>query len=291
MAESPTPTKTERKAAAREQARILREERQKRAKRRKLMIQGGVAVGIIAVIAIVALIVTSVISGLKASDSTTAVAPKNMPSNGITFTKGVKPVLYPAARKANSKPVAVTKPASSKVVSIQVWNDYMCTYCNQFERINGEDLKELVNDGTAQVTMHPISFLDSASSSKYSTRSANAAAAVANYAPNAYWEFNALLYANYPGEGSVGLSDAQLKKLAATAIGSTNGDVDKAIDKQTFVPWVEQATKFATEKNYFPGTSIKKFPGTPTITINGQQYGGNYLVKGAFTKAVEAAAK
>lgn len=282
-------TKSERKAAAREQAKLLREEQKKRDRRRKTIIKASVAVGIVVVLAIIAIVVSSVVRSSKEADEAVknAPSPANMIANGVQIDQSG--VLTSPARKANSAPVAPSAPSSKSVVSVQVWNDFMCSACNAFESAYGQQLTSLTNSGKIKLTLHPISMLDSSSTTKYSTRSANAAAAVANYDPNAYWKFHQLLYTNYPGEGTAGLSDAKLKSLAAQAIGKADSSVNTAIDKGTFNTWVADASSRVLDKNELPGTDIKKFQGTPTIVINGKQFTGNFTDAAALNKAITAA--
>ena len=49
----PRPTRNERREAAREKARVLREEQKKRERRNKVLIQGGIIVAVLAIAALV----------------------------------------------------------------------------------------------------------------------------------------------------------------------------------------------------------------------------------------------
>ena len=62
-----------------------------------------------------------------------------------------------------------------------------------------------------------MAFLDRASTTNYSSRALDAAAAVVDTAPGSFQAFHDLLYANQPEEGSAGLTDAQLLDYAVQA--------------------------------------------------------------------------
>jgi protein-disulfide isomerase len=166
-------------------------------------------------------------------------------------------------------------------VKLQVYLDYMCPYCGQFERANGPEISRLVGDGTVRLELHPLSFLDDMSKgTEYSTRAANAVSTVADRAPEQMLPFNNSLFVDQPAEGSSGLSDDQLA-ARALASGVPQAVVD-AFDDRIFVPWVVAST----DKAFDSGIS-----GTPTVKINGQQYTGDLYTVGPLTEAIMAAAK
>jgi protein-disulfide isomerase len=166
-------------------------------------------------------------------------------------------------------------------VRLQIYLDYMCPYCGQFERANGAEIARLVNDGTVRLELHPLSFLDRMSDgTEYSTRAANAVATVGDSAPAQMLPFNNSLFVNQPAEGTAGLTDAQLADRARAA--GVPDAVVETFDDRTFVPWVVSST----DKAFDSGIT-----GTPTVKINGQQYQGDLYTVGPLTEAIMAAAK
>ena len=82
----------------------------------------------------------------------------------------------------------------------------------------------------------------SAGGSQYSLRAANAAACVAEYSPDSFFDFHEALFRDQPEEGSEGLTDEQLVQRASKA-GVTNlSKVTTCIEKRRFTSWVQQAT-------------------------------------------------
>jgi protein-disulfide isomerase len=164
-------------------------------------------------------------------------------------------------------------------VQVDLYLDYMCPFCGRFERANGGELDRMVADGTVALKLYPLAFLDKASNgAQYSTRAANAIATVADRAPDKVLALNNALFAHQPAEGSRGLSDETIAKLA-NDIGVPQ-DVVTAFTDGVFEPWVAASTASVFD------TGIT---GTPTVKINGQVFKGDLYTPGPFTQAVAAA--
>lgn len=190
-----------------------------------------------------------------------------------------------AASKGNATPgtstqYAVTVGKTDAPVTVDIYQDYMCPYCGQFERTNSGDIAALAADGTAQIRIHPMAFLDDASQgTKYSTRAANALVTVYKAEPDKALAFNAALYANQPTENSAGLSDAQIADIAVKA--GVSQTVAGSFASMANASFVADGTKAA----FADGVES-----TPTIKLNGKQYTGSINTAGAFKAAVLAAA-
>lgn len=175
--------------------------------------------------------------------------------------------------------IPVGKPTAPATVEIVL--DYMCPACGRFEQVNGGELDRLIQAGTAMVALRPISFLDRTSQgARYSTRAANAMAAVADRDPGKVWVFHSALYDNQPEEGTRGLSDQQIADLAIGA--GVGRDVADAFGDRVFEPWVVKTTEAAFD------SGVK---GTPTVKINGTVFNGDVYRVGPLTQAIEAAAR
>lgn len=144
-------------------------------------------------------------------------------------------------------------------------------------------------EGLIDVTYHPIAILDSVSrGTAYSTRSASAAALVAEESPENFVKFVDLLFVNQPAEYTAGLNDGQLKNLAIEA--GVPEEVAAKIGAYSYSQWVAGATE---------RSSIAGITGTPTVFIDGVNQsqrvnpdGVNWTIPGAMRAAViEAASK
>ena len=272
-------SKKARRDAARDRARAARAKQQARSRRNRTLGISGIIVGALAVAAIVVVVIAN-------SVQPAGPGPRNMASDGILF-HGVDGKIVPVrtgAVAADGRPTATKQDDS--VANITVYSDYMCPYCNQFETSQMAQIQQWVEGGTATLELHPFNLLDRVSlGSKYSTRSAAAAACVANDDPDAFLAYNTALYANQPSESTRGLTNDKLVSLAAAA-GATGKDVASCITGQDFAGWVAAATERVTTQP-IPNSSLDKISGTPTVIVNGATYTGSLTDTSAFASFVE----
>ena len=288
-ANEPRQPKTERTAAAREKAREIREAQLKREKRNKLLIGWGIVAAVVAIIVIVALVVTSNIQkNAPVADQGPTPANGNV-YGGVTLlansevaktepaTVNVADVPSPAA----TPPAQVTAPGAEaeagKPVKVVLYIDFICPVCKNFETQYNETLTKLRNEGTITVEYRPLGFLDTRSTTNYSSRAANAAACVVNESPEKYADFVNMLFEKQPAEGSAGISDADLKKMA-TDLGAKS--IDTCVDGKTYRPWV----KYTTQQASSIGVS-----GTPTVLVEGKQWGKGDSAQTPFEQFLQAA--
>jgi len=276
-------TKKARRDAAREHAREAREAAAKKRKRNKLFAQGGVLLGVLALAGVVVLVVSNL-------NAPAAPGPLNMASDGIVLNGDGMTMGYVAtdAIAADGDPVASTAPAAGDPVAIVMYVDYQCPYCADFETTNATQISQWVTAGMATVEIHPIANLDSQSlGTRYSSRSANAAACVANFEPEQFWAVNTAFYANQPEEQTSGLDTAAITTLVSDA-GASSQEVADCIGSETFKSWVTDAT--LRTRSAIPNSDLASVEGTPTVLVNGQQYAGELTDADAFTAFVSAVA-
>ena len=274
-------SKNERREAAREKSRALREQQKKKDRRSRVILQGSLAVLVIAIVAVIGLVIVN-------SVRPPSPGPANMLSDGIKIGQGFKAVPT-GALQPNDSPIP-SKPNAKNVIDLRVYIDYQCTYCGDFEATNAAQIKKWVSIGAATLEIHPLAILDQASlGKKYSTRSANAAACVANYSPNQFFDFSALLFTNQPKENTEGLTDDQIISLTQKAKVSKTDSITTCITDQEFKSWTNSATERATT-NPLAGTDVKKLAGTPTVIINGKKYAGAIDSAADFANAMSKAA-
>lgn len=148
-------------------------------------------------------------------------------------------------------------------VIVDVYEDFMCPACGNFETATAPTLKELAASGKITLRFHPVAILDQFSNgTEYSTRAAGASAAAAE--AGKFVEFHDVLYANRPEENSDGLSDAKMIELAAS-VGLTSETFVSAVNQGTYKPWATKATETF---------SAREYTGTPTIVVDGKQLTG-----------------
>jgi len=164
---------------------------------------------------------------------------------------------------------------------IDIYLDFMCPICKQFEEINAADIDALREDGTVAVYYHPIAILDRYSAgTNYSTRAVNAVATVADKAPAQYLAFQNALFANAPAENTPGLDDATIASIAVGA--GVPQEVADTFTDNRFTKWATAATQQA---------SVDGMEGTPTVMVNGDildQTQVPYFQAGALKTYLEA---
>ena len=288
-ANEPRQSKSERTAAAREKAREIREAQLKKDKRNKLLIGWGIVAAVVAIIVVVALVVTSNIqNNAPIADEGPTPANGNV-YGGVTLlantevaktepaTVNVADIPAPAA----TPPATVTAPGAEaeagKPVKVVLYIDFICPVCKNFETQYNETLTSLRNEGKITVEYRPLGFLDTRSTTNYSSRAANAAACVVNESPEKYADFVNVLFEKQPAEGGAGISDDDLKTMA-TDIGAKS--IETCVDEKTFRPWVKYTTQQAASIG---------ITGTPTVFVEGEQWGKGESAQTPFEEFLQAA--
>ena len=275
-------TKAQRREAARAEALALREAQAKRDKRNRLITIGALVAG---VLVLVGVFLAVWIPAMKDQNKTIdAVAAGNLADVTSPST----------SRDDGGIPMGADGAAGTEnegAVEVGVYLDYMCPICGQFEETNGATLDQLRESGDITVVLHPVSILDRmANAQQFSTRSAAAAAWIADRAPEQMNAFNAIMFQNQPEENVSTLTDEQIADLAEQA--GVPADVAAGIADgtavETYGDWAATATSLVTQDEALVNPQSGGF-GTPTITIDGERWDGNWSDPNALSEAVTAA--
>ena len=175
--------------------------------------------------------------------------------------------------------------AGSKV-TIDVYEDFQCPICREFQDSAGADIDALISSNSALVRFHMVSFLDASSSgNRYSSRAANAAFCASDNSVGDFLKYHDYLYSTVngqqiqPAEGGKGRSNAELENYAK-AIGIT-GDA-----LTTFTSCVTNETHKGLVQATTENWSARGYNGTPTLVVNGKSIDAT---KQALDAAVRAA--
>ncbi|MDD1385232.1 DsbA family protein [Curtobacterium poinsettiae] len=257
--------RNERREAARQRAQRARTQQKRRQRGVRLGLQIGLGVVLLAAATIVTLVL---VDSVKPAGP----GPSTMSQGGITIGQDLKPVTASASGSASAAP-SNAETDGAGTVRITLYVDYLCPGCGQFERANGDYIKDLVDSGAATVDIHPVAILSNRSQgTKYSLRAANAAACVAEHSPNQFYAVNQALFAKQPDEGTAGLTDAELTEVVTGVQGlQERSAVRSCITDQDYAKWVDEQTSKVSDGT-IPGSTLKEFPGTPLVLVNGQRY-------------------
>jgi protein-disulfide isomerase len=225
-------------------AQLVREQRARERRRQRLM---WISVGVVTVLVIAGLIGWSVYATNKAGDFT-APAGVNAEQTGVVSGSGP--------------------------VTVDLYADFMCPACKQFEERVGPTLQQLVDEGKITLVVHPVAYLDRYSTTEYSTRAAVASGCAAE--AGKFQEYVAALFSAQPAQGGAGLSNDQLVDLG-TGVGLDDGSFGSCVRDQKFAGWTRHVTEEA---------SRGRVTGTPTVRVNGEVVQNSVE---AITSAVSAA--
>jgi len=257
------PGSSDARAAAKERARELRTLHRKQEFRRRLVLQLSVLGGALVVIALVAVT-------LMTFNQKPPRGPLNMASDGIKIGAELKAVRTMGVAAGDTPTPSETN--SPGVIDIRLYVDYLCGNCGTFETKNSEQLRTWVSSGAATLEIHPVALLTTKSAgTQYSLRAANAAACVAEFAPDAFFDFHESLFSDQPEEGSEGLSDEELlARAVASGVGNRSSVAD-CIEKRRFFSWVQAATVRALN-GPIPGADIPAITTAPTVIVDGKRF-------------------
>ncbi|MDM7990863.1 thioredoxin domain-containing protein [Arthrobacter sp. zg-Y877] len=275
---NPKPTKAERTAAARGQARAMREAQQKKERRNRLLAIWGVVVAVVAVIAIVAVIV---VNNANSKIPSAGESPANANEYGgftLTSTTALQPterfdfdtedLPSPPEEAAEDAPVppGITAGEKGQPVPIVEYVDINCVHCADFAATYDDQISQWLDAGEITYEYRTVAFLDRSSATNYSSRGANAAACVADESPESYWDFMKAIFAQH-ASGEV--NNDGLVDMAASVGADTEG-MEDCIEDDTYRPFVKYADQLAR---------VDGISGTPTAYVNGAEADLNTFVE------------
>lgn len=168
----------------------------------------------------------------------------------------------------------VTVGKSTAPVTVDIFEDFQCPICEEFESTTGADLAKLAADGTIKINYHPMAFLDSQSSgNRYSSRAANAALCASDVSTAVFQAYHGILFGKdstgakvQPEEGGDGRTDAQFEAYFKQAL-------PKATDDQisAFQTCVGAETHAALVAAITDNASKRQVTGTPTVMVDGKR--------------------
>lgn len=139
---------------------------------------------------------------------------------------------------------------------VEVYLDFMCVYCQEFERDHMPTLWQLAKNGEITLQYRPMGLLDRYSQgTKFSSRSASALYCVAEHNPQIVDSFLKEMYANAPEQNNAGPTSDEIASLSAQLSLGEAGQ--QCIKNDTYV-------SYATEQ----ATRVTK--GTPDVLIDGE---------------------
>ncbi|GMA29584.1 DsbA family protein [Arenivirga flava] len=220
-----------------------------------------------------ALLVVVAVAVLVAAMTAPADGPRNMGADGIRIGADLHAV--PTKALAAGEP-AMQLTAADGAVDVRVYVDYRCVHCARFDDVNGALLADLADEGAIVLEIHPLGWLGADS-----VVAGNAAACVADLAPNAYLAYHRDLL-EHAGQH---LDAEQLTALATDSGAPPTRQVASCIGDGEFDHWVRDTTRRArTQAIDGLGSPVLA---APTVLIDGEQYTGPLDDPDAFAAALD----
>lgn len=159
--------------------------------------------------------------------------------------------IYPEWAKTTAASIEIGKKDAPKVVD--VYEDFQCPGCGQFERLSGKLLADAVADGTARIKYHLMSFLG-----PESVRAANAAAC--SFDQNGFLDYHNILFQTQPSEKSGGFSVDSLVEIGNSL--GFDKEFESCVTTTKYKAWVTDVNNKANADG---------ITSTPTVLIDGTQ--------------------
>ena len=145
---------------------------------------------------------------------------------------------------------------------IDIFIDYQCPVCKNFEIINGGYISEIAANAKAKVVIHPMTFIG-ADEGKF-------------------LDMNIALFQNQSETENSGLWTGDYMKRLGNSIGLKSKSFEKCVTDGTYVDWTKNVAKASADANV---------NSTPTVKINGKEIDRNteYMDPVKFKAALTAA--
>ncbi|NKZ07495.1 DsbA family protein [Actinomadura latina] len=163
----------------------------------------------------------------------------------------------------------VTKP------ELEIFEDFQCPICKQFEAATGETVEKLALEGKVKVVYRPFHLFGQQKDpiKTNSLRSAEAALCV----PAEKWiSYHDALFKFQPAEGEKGFSPDDLVKWGKD-IGVSDPNFEKCVRDEQKKPQVDAMTNYALQQ--------RGVDGTPTVFLNGQKLDSSHFMNPAGLRA------
>jgi len=177
--------------------------------------------------------------------------------SGLVFNPGVKP-------------------------QIDIWEDFQCPACRDFEAINNEYVKKIIVEKKAKVVYHPLTFIGERSSLGFNESIIAANAAACAMDENKFVDMHEILYQNQAATENSGKWTKEFMISLGNKIGLTSMKFQNCVTGGNYALWTESVSSYA---------AVKNVNSTPTIFVNGKELsreGGEYSDPAKFEAALAA---
>ena len=159
------------------------------------------------------------------------------------------------------------------VPKIDIWEDFQCPVCRNFEAINAKQIKEWIDAKKVTAVFHPLSFIGAESAYM-----ANAAACAAD--EGKFLQYHEALYVNMADSENSGKWNPPALVALGKQLGISGKSFEGCVNNGKYQDWVNNVAADGSQKNV---------NSTPTVLINGKEIervNANYFDAPTFAKLV-----
>ena len=225
-----------------------------------------VVVAAVVVVVVIAAVVAAVVLGQSDKQQATKAGGSSLPKGASAMGAGI----------------LVNPDAPSTVPTLDLYEDFQCPICAEFEHRFGADIEALAEKNQVRLVVHTLSFLDDNLRNDSSNRAANGAACAADQGK--LLPYHSANFGGQPLREGAGYTDANLTSFAEKA-GITGADLktwQQCYDARTHNQYVE-SVQTQSEKD---GVN-----GTPTLTLDGKTLDLKGFTAESLAAQVKAATK
>lgn len=141
------------------------------------------------------------------------------------------------------------------VPKIDIWEDFQCPVCRDFEVVNNKQIREWIEAKKVTAVFHPLSFIGAESAYM-----ANAAACSAD--EGKFLQYHEALYANQASSENSGKWNATTLIALGANLKITSKNFSDCVTQGKYLGWVENVASDGAARNV---------DSTPTVFINGKE--------------------
>jgi protein-disulfide isomerase len=208
-------------------------------------------VAVVVVVVVIAAVVTAVVLGRSDKQQATTAGGSSLPKGASAMGAGI----------------LVNPGAPTTVPTLDLYEDFQCPICAEFEHRFGADIVSLAEKNQVRLVVHTLSFLDDNLRNDSSNRAANGAACAADQGK--FVPYHSANFGGQPLKEGAGYTDADLKSFAQKA-GITGGALQawqQCYDTKAHNQYVV-SVQTQSEKDGVNGTPTLKLDGK-TLDLNG----------------------
>ncbi|MBF4621441.1 MULTISPECIES: thioredoxin domain-containing protein [Clavibacter] len=157
---------------------------------------------------------------------------------------------------------AVSVGAADAPVTLDIYEDYSCPHCQEYEATTGDLLDRLAGSGQVRVVYHPIQIV-----TNYGSTAGSTAACVLQHDPSAWPDVHSALFANHSA-ATDSWTGADFSSWL-TSRGVTDPEAITCTEKGAFTSWIGSNTDVAAAAGV-TGTPTLMIGGQKTATVSGQ---------------------